>query len=251
MIDAIGSWLRKRLGLGQPFPVAEPPAGATLNEIYDYQTARVLERVLEPRSSCIDVGCHVGAIMDLMLHFAPEGRHYGFEPLPHLFADLARKYAGNPHVVLNEVALSEVAGETTFQHVVTNPGYSGIKRRRYDRPHEDVVEIRVKLARLDDVVPAEARVRLVKIDVEGAEMGVLKGGIETLRRSRPFIVFEHGLGAADHYGTRPEQVHDFFAALGLQVSTMGDWLDGRPPLSRAAMADQFDRGVNYYFLAHP
>jgi hypothetical protein len=148
--------------------------------------------------------------------------------------------------------LSDTAGETTFQHVVSNPGYSGLLRRRYDRPEEEVVEIRVRLARLDDLVAANAPIRLVKIDVEGAELQVLRGAAAMLRRDRPFVVFEHGQGAADCYGTRPEQVFDLFAECGLRLSLMGDWLaGGRSALSREAFVDEFDAARNYYFLAHP
>jgi hypothetical protein len=113
------------------------------------------------------------------------------------------------------------------------------------------VEIRVKLARLDDLVPRDAPVRLVKVDVEGAEMGVFMGGLETLQRCKPYVVFEHGWGGSDFYGTRPEHVHGLFAGLGMSVSTMADWLAGRPPLSSREMARHFDERIDYYYLAHP
>ncbi len=244
------------LGTKQPAPAAAPPAGAAgvdMNTLYDAQTAAIMERVLERRSNCVDVGCHQGAILDVMLRLAPEGRHFAFEPLPHMFAALKAKYAGRGNVELHELALSDASGETTFQHVVSNPGYSGLLRRHYDRPDEQVVEIRVKLARLDDVLPRDVGIRLVKVDVEGAELQVLRGAQEMLRRSRPFVVFEHGRGAADCYGTRPEHVFDLFDGCGLNLSLMGDWLEagaGRK-LSREAFVDQFDAGRNYYFLAHP
>lgn len=237
--------------------VPAPPAAATapvdLNELYNRQTARVMERVLARDSICIDVGCHEGEILDEMLRLAPDGRHYAFEPLPHLHDLLARKYAGAANVRLFDAALSDAPGESTFQHVVTNPGYSGLLRRRFDRPHEDVVEIRVRLLRLDDVLPPQEPIRLVKIDVEGAELQVLRGAQGMLRRCRPYVIFEHGLGAADCYGTRPEMVHDLLADCGLRVSLMQDWLSGGPgsPLDREAFAAQFDRAINYYFLAHP
>src|ERR1035437_848192 len=132
-------------------------------------------------------------------------------------------------------------------------GTGGLLKRRFDRPHEDVVEIRVKLGRLDDLLPPDLDVRLVKIDVEGAELQVLRGGLEMLRRSRPFVVFEHGLGAADCYGTRPEMVFDLFADCSLRLSLMGDWLESGATkvLSREAFADEFNTARNYYFLAHP
>jgi FkbM family methyltransferase len=247
-----------RAVVGAPAPQSSPAAppateGLNLNALYDAQTALVMQRVLERRSNCVDVGCHQGAILDEMLRLAPEGTHFAFEPLPHLHAALAAKYAGVPNVRLHEVALSEAPGEATFQHVVTNPGYSGLKRRHYDQPGEQVVEIAVKLARLDDVLPPDALIRLLKVDVEGAELQVFRGAAGMLRRCRPFVVFEHGLGAADCYGTRPEQVFDLLAECGLGLSLMKDWLEhgSAKAFSRAAFADEFDSARNYYFLAHP
>lgn len=239
-------------GIPAPQPPAPAPAPTDFNTLYDNQTAAIMERVLERDSNCIDVGCHVGAILEVMLRLAPGGTHYAFEPLPHLHEGLAEKYAGNPRVVLHKLALSESEGEATFQHVVTNPGYSGLLRRRFDRPHEEVAEIQVRLARLDDVIPRDASIRLMKVDVEGAELQVFKGARDLLRRCRPFVVFEHGLGAADCYGTRPEMVYDLFAACGMRLSVMGDWLEtgGARTLSRKGFAEQFDTGRNYYFLAH-
>jgi FkbM family methyltransferase len=234
-------------------PPAARPVPTDLNTLYDLQTETIMERVLDRRSTCIDIGCHEGAILDAMLRIAPDGIHYAFEPLPHLYAALAAKYASASNVRLFEVALSEAPGKATFQHVVTNPAYSGILRRQYARHDEEIVEIPVTLARLDDLVPPDAPVRLVKIDVEGAELQVLRGAEATLRRCRPYVVFEHGRGAADCYGTTPGQVFDLLAGCGLRVSIMGDWLDAGETrtLTREAFCDQFETGRNYYFLAHP
>jgi hypothetical protein len=156
----------------------------------------------------------------------------------------------NVHLV--EAALSDAAGTASFQHVITNPAYSGLLKRRFDRPHEDVVEIQVNLRKLDDILPRGYDLHFMKIDVEGAELQVLRGAMDVLRRCRPHVVFEHGLGAADCYGTRPEHVFDLFANCGLRVSLMGDWLgsNARKTLSRVAFADEFDSARNCYFIAH-
>jgi FkbM family methyltransferase len=252
---SLTDWVRRAFGGGPADPPQTPATpenrGEIQNRQYDAQTPRVMERVLARDSNCIDVGCHHGMVLDAMLKLAPHGHHHGVEPLPDFHAALRKKYAGNAQVSLHEVALGAEAGETTFQHVVTNPGYSGIRKRLYDRADEQIVEIRVKLARLDDVIPKDQPIRLIKVDVEGGELGVFQGGLELLARSRPFIVFEHGLNAADYYGARPEQVHDLLESCGLKLSLMIDWLEGRPPLARAEFVRQFDERVNFYFLAHP
>lgn len=232
-----------------PQPASAP--GPDANATYDAQTAAVMARVLEPTSVCVDVGCHAGEILDEMRRLAPHGHHYGFEPLPDLFAALRARYADAREVTLHNCALSDTAGTFQFQHVVSNPGYSGFRKRRYDRPSEEVVATEVTAARLDEMLPADIDVALIKIDVEGAELQVLKGAEATLRRCRPVVIFEHGLGAADVYGTRPEHIHELLAQAGLRIFLMSEWLNSRPPLDLDAFTDEFDSGRNYYFMAAP
>ena len=86
----------------------------------------------------------------------------------------------------------------------------------------------------DGVHPA-----FVKIDVEGAEEEVLLGALETLRRHRPLVAFEHGLGSADVYGTTPDRIHDLLCGqLGYEIYG----LDGDGPYEvRALQRDLRER----------
>ena len=218
-----------------------------LNTRYDEQTMAVMKQVLRHDSNCIDVGCHQGSILREMLRFAPDGQHFAFEPIPGLCDELRRNY---PKVKVHELALSDSAGTSTFQHVVSNPSYSGLRKRHFDRPDELVQETTVRTDRLDNIVPAAAPIHFIKIDVEGGELQVLKGGKEIIRRNRPIIVFEHGLGAADCYGTRPEDVYDLLRSCGLQISTMERWLATQSPFSRDDFVTQFQEIINFYFIAY-
>jgi hypothetical protein len=130
--------------------------------------------------------------------------------------------------------------------VVTNPAESGIKAFPHIRP-EKSVEITVRLGRLDDIV--DKPIHLIKIDVEGAELQVLRGGLKILQTNKPYVVFEHGR-AANSYGTTPEQVFDLFRECAMHISLMSDWLSGRPALSKKEFISQFYDGKNFYFLAH-
>jgi FkbM family methyltransferase len=216
---------------------------------YDLQTVAVMSRVLEPTSSCVDVGSFEGHLLAHMVARAPKGRHYAVEPLPEKAAELQRLF---PQVCVLRFALSDASGPTEFQHVVTNPAYSGLRRRRYDRPVESVQIIGVETRRLDDIIPPELKIRFIKVDVEGGELQVFFGAGQTITRHRPFIVFEHGAGAADCYGTRPEHVYDFLVGdCGMHVSLMSQWLKGRPPLERHDFISRFDTGRDFYYLAHP
>jgi len=215
---------------------------------YDRQTVAVMKAVLGPSANCIDIGACSGELLKHIVRLAPRGTHLAFEPLPRFYNALIRKFPG---VQVHELALSDATGESTFQHVFTNPAYSGLKPRRYDRPNERVEEIMVRTGRLDDLVPPDMPVRFIKIDVEGGELQVFKGGAVTIRRTRPFIVFEFGLGAADWYGTQPEDIYRMLSDCRLQVSLISDWLAGRAALSEPEFEVEFRECRNYYFLAHP
>ncbi len=227
----------------------EPDPGAQKNLAYDEQTFEVMRRWLREDSNCVDVGCSKGVILEQMLRCAPFGTHYAFEPIPKFYQTLLESF---PTVKVYDIALSDEVGEVLFQHVTFSPGYSGLKKRQYDRQDEPVEEIRVKTDLLDNIIPGDLSISLIKIDVEGGELQVLRGAVDTIRKNRPVIIFEHGLGAADFYGTTPEQVYDLLTGeCDLQISLMEDWLNGLVPLSREGFAAQFYQGLNFYFMAHP
>ena len=226
-----------------------PVSPAEKNDRYDAEAIEVMARVLTPDSNCLDIGAHAGSVLRVILRYAARGQHIAFEPLPDFAAQLRRDF---PQVRVDEIALSDGSGAVTFQHVVSNPAYSGLLLRSYDRPDEEIRTITVQTTRLDDVIPRDHTIAFVKIDVEGAELQVLRGGVATLTRCRPFIVFEHGRGAADHYGTTPDAVYDLLVAqCGLHVTLMKRWLSGARPLSRPEFIKHCERGRDFYFLAHP
>lgn len=253
-----GTWLeplarriRSRLPGGAPPAPGDP---AARNRVYDIQTRAVMERVLRRSSNTVDAGCHEGVILREALRLAPDGTHFAFEPLPGFHRDLERAFANAPGARIFDYALSDVRGEAAFHHVVSNPGYSGLRRRRYDRAGEDVVEISVRTELLDNVIPEHAPIDFIKVDVEGGELQLLRGAVHTIRTRRPVIVFEHGLGAADRYGATPEAMHDLLAdECGLRLFLMSDWLagDGANALDRDRFCEHFHRGTHYYFLAAP
>lgn len=202
-----------------------------------------LAEILAPNSDCLDIGAHDGGVLEEIVRLAPHGRHVAWEPLPEHAASLAKRFRD---VQVRESALSDRAGEREFVHVLGDPGWSGFRER--PTPAGGPVErITVSCERLDDALPEGVRPAFVKLDAEGAEEEVLRGGLETLRRHRPVIAFEHGLGSADHYGTTPETIHDLLTGLGYEI--LGLDLDG--PYTRAHFAHIFATADRVNFLARP
>ncbi|HYJ33097.1 MAG TPA: FkbM family methyltransferase [Candidatus Binatia bacterium] len=219
------------------------------SHLYDAQTIAIMRRVLTPAANAIDAGAFEGGMLRHLCRLAPRGRHLAFEPNPEKFRKLEAAF---PDVRVLPYALGDRPGEVPFHRAIAHPALSGLRPRPKYWGGEPTEEIRVPMETLDRVVPRELPIGFVKIDVEGGELGLLQGGVELLRRWRPVIVFESGIGGADYFEARPEAIYDLLAdAIGLKVSLLGDWLEGKGPLSRGGFTDQFDEGRNYYFVAGP
>jgi FkbM family methyltransferase len=220
----------------------------TKNLQYDRLTKVIMKKCIQKNNNCIDIGCHKGEILDMMLKYAPEGKHYAFEPIPYLFEDLSRKYKNRAQIF--PYALSDCSGTTNFQLVKNAPAYSGIKKRHYDISNPEIEEITVELKTLDEVVPIKESIDFIKIDVEGGEFGVLKGAKNLLTHHKPTILFECGKGACDYYGTNPLDLYDFITTeIELKIFTLAAFIKNKLPLTRHEFEKCFHTNTEYYFVA--
>ncbi len=186
----------------------------------------------------------------MMLKYAPKGSHSGFEPIPYLYSFLSKKFYKKCKIY--PIALSNKKGLSSFNYVITNPSYSGLKKRKYDRKGEKDKSIMIETDTLDNIIAEDFHVDLIKIDVEGAEMLVIEGGISTIKRCKPFIIFEFGKGASEVYQSTPETLYTMITeTLGLQLSTMKRWLKNSPPVTFERFKKEYDTSTNYYFIAYP
>ncbi len=222
------------------------PINVTRNQKYDALTLKIMEIVLEENSSFIDVGCHKGELLDYALKLAPKGTHYAFEPIPDLYKGLVKSH-GDKAAVVN-IALSDAKGESKFNYVKSNPAYSGIKQRSYPKK-EKIQEIDVKLDTMDNQLRKAERVNLIKIDVEGGEMGVLKGAVNVLKKWHPVVIFEHGLGASDYYGTTPEEMWEFLNENDYSVFSLRGFVADKSSLTIEQFINLFETNKEYYFIA--
>ncbi len=215
-----------------------------LNQTYDRDTVRIIES-LPANANCVDVGASDGAILREMIRACPNGSHLAFEARPEAAARLAASY---PMVCVHGVALADKVGEATFNVFDSNPGYSGLRTQTYPGIDARPREIRVPLETLDHVIPPNQSVAFIKIDVEGAELAVLKGAQALLQRQRPIVVFECGRAGRESYGLTPAMVYEFLRSCDLRVSLLSDWLRHRPALT----LDRFEAESlrHFYFVAH-
>ena len=220
----------------------------TKNLKYDRLTRVIMKKYLKKNHNCIDIGCHKGEILDIMLKYSPNGNHYGFEPIPYLFNDLEIKYKNIAKIF--PFALSYATGETNFHLVKNAPAYSGIEKRRYDISNPEIEEIKVQLEMLDNIIPSNEKIHFIKIDVEGGEFGVLRGAEKLLKKNKPIILFESGKGASDYYGTKPLDLYNFISKeIGLKIYTLDSFIKNKEAINETLFEDYFNTNKEYYFIA--
>jgi FkbM family methyltransferase len=213
----------------------------------DMPFVRLVARLLPLETNTVDVGANRGQVLAEVVAAFPRGRHFAFEAIPELCEELRDKF---PTVHVEQMAVTEAAGKLTFNHVTTNSGFSGLRRRSDLRQEDRVTEIEVQAGRLDDFVPEDVRIGFLKIDVEGGELGVFKGAMRILKVDKPIILFEHGSGGAPLYGTSPDDVYRLLHdELGYSITTIPGAIARAPGLAADEFRAAFERGRFFMFVA--
>lgn len=169
--------LRSVLPHGEVVRIAPEYRFLTWNPM-EYEAFRA---ILRPGDTALDVGANVGAYALLFgLWVGARGRVLAFEPAPEAFAGLRR------HLVLNrldrrvravQTAVADREGEASF----VSEGFQGTNHLSVPNRPAGAALIRVPTTTIDAVcVEYQLHPRLIKIDVEGAEVEVLRGARQTI-----------------------------------------------------------------------
>lgn len=198
---------------------------------------RLLEGLVPRAKSAIDVGGNVGTYTYFLSRYATHVNT--FEPMPNHVWRLQR--LGLANVTVHQVALSNDDGDAELVvpagDAAQVDGMGTLERDIVANPGQRVT---VKKKRLDEF--GFTNVGFVKIDVEGHEEAVLKGGLETLKRERPVCLIEieerHNKGGL-------ERIAAMLATLGYTATFLRNGV--REPLSAfdAAVDQNLAGGAPY------
>lgn len=162
----------------------------------------------------IDVGANKGSFTFSLARSVPNGAVFAFEPQPVLaeYLKVVTRSAQLANVIVEGVGLSDRAGVMKLS--IPGDGGPSPGATLESRPTwEQSCGLDVPITTLDEYFKDERRrIGAIKIDVEGHEMAVLRGGEKVIRVNQPTIVCEIERRHMSHGNV--ETVLDYFRSIG-------------------------------------
>jgi FkbM family methyltransferase len=204
-----------------------------LEGIYDeLPILQAYQDILKPGDGAVDVGANIGVhSLALARIVTDKGRVFAFEPIARLAAQLRRNMELNhvKNIEVRETALSDRNGEIPFKEDADNFN-QGVGR--YETSSKD----HISADRLDEALAdRREKIRLIKIDVEGMELQVVRGASNLLAQDRPCLVVEHN--------SPPWNLHQLTAAIPYKVDIIRFPNNGRET-PRPVSPREYLRGFN-------
>jgi FkbM family methyltransferase len=167
-----------------------------------------IRRHLRPGDLACDIGANKGSFVLWLSRWCGTGRVVAFEPQPEFARRLAKvcRSAGLDNVTVEAKAVYSASGE---RELFVPEGHApGASLTHQAAEAKSFTTLSVPVVALDDYFDASEKIALLKIDVEGAELGVFKGAERILRGQSPLLVFE-----CENRHLAPGNVGDVFSYL--------------------------------------
>ncbi|HET7764317.1 MAG TPA: FkbM family methyltransferase [Burkholderiales bacterium] len=207
----------------------------------------LIRRTLKDGGCGVDVGASGGEFTSVMVGTSGRGIHHAFEANPLVAQSLARRFR-NRNVRVHNEAVSSEPGEAEFYSPPSNTGTGGLRITPSAAREGPISRFRVPVKRLDDYLGEISECRIIKLDIEGAELPALRGGRNLISRDRPLLYFEC-MNHTSLYGYGTKDICEFLSSLGYDVYDPFSYLGGLAPLSEEAFADRVRNVRNYNFVA--
>ena len=213
LIAPLQRWLLARFMEGRPFvhvvdagparglryPICLPADKGIWTGTYELELAQAMAQAVPRGSVCLDIGGWRGFFGGVMA-LAGAARVVIFEPLPANVAQIRKMIELNPSlpVELMEAAVSETDGEIEF-HIMPESSMGKMAASSFQAGTTTGQRIKVRTVALDPLLERGqlAAPAVIKIDVEGAELLVLRGARKLLAQHGPTLFMEihsHALG---------------------------------------------------------
>ena len=176
---------------GLVFPVQMPQDKLMWIGTWEPEFAEALHQYVQPGWICYDIGGYKGYYAGIMaLKGAKEV--FVFEPMPGNVEKIKKLIDLNSTlpIRLKELAVSDTTGKTIFK-LMPEETMGKLESSSFQPDEKEITIVEVQSVTLDGLIKnGLPEPDFIKIDVEGAEEFVLKGGMEMLAKKKPLLMIE-------------------------------------------------------------
>jgi FkbM family methyltransferase len=170
-------------------------SGADTTEEEAEAIAQIIKSLNILEVNALDVGANIGNWTAAILRVLPDSKIVAFEPSAKAYLQLSERFRNSPRVECINKALGNKDSAAVLYADKSASGLGSLTKRRVDHFGIDFsFQEDIEIERLDSWIrsqPANFRPNILKMDVEGHELDVLKGGMNTLA-SAQVVQFEFG-----------------------------------------------------------
>lgn len=156
-----------------------------LDTCYDFYIETHRLSILPKNPVIIDVGANIGQFMFAVKSFFPNSYVYSFEPDPDIYLHLEKNASQFSNTKTFCTALSDKKGEEEFYRDKDFSVWSSLVKPGSGRKFS---KIKVAMSTGDNMLSKIKKIDLIKIDVEGAELEVLLGMKNTVKKSKYLLI---------------------------------------------------------------
>jgi len=197
-----------------------------LGRYYELEIQQLMSAVLMPGDRFVDIGANIGMISLHAAYLVTEkGKVDCFEPNLECVEILKNNLSRNDirHVNVYPVGLSDSNGSLRLSLTSSHSGTATLAE-----VNESIKSFEVEIAIGDDLVLSDPKqVKMIKIDVEGFELHVLKGLKRSLETFKPMLITEFVESHFQRAGTSGAEIEIFLKELGYKpygISSHRKWM---------------------------
>ncbi len=213
---------------------------------YEKEDSEMIFKLLNPEFEIFDIGANIGWYSVHMAAFLKKGTVHCFEPIPETFEKLNFNVRINNirNIKLNPIALSEKKQILKFYY---SPQQTGAASSQNITDNELAIELTIDSLSLNDYIKDSkiSKLDFIKCDVEGAELFVFQGAMESLEKFKPIVFTEMLRKWAAKFGYHPNDILKIFHDLGYR-----SFYSHNSILKEIIAVDEYTTATNFFML-HP
>jgi|SanBayMetagenome_1026888.scaffolds.fasta_scaffold01262_3 FkbM family methyltransferase len=200
------------------------------NRVWESHLLDVINKYVIPGSAAVDAGCNFGTMsIPIARKLGPLGQLYSFD----ISLYMIRKFLNNIELNNNlaaihivNMALSDKCDEYVYfndiefeNNLQVNYGDIRIHASKDNHFGQMIKTTTIDTYNLDNV-------SFIKVDCQGYDLKVLRGGVNTITKCRPVVVFEWEEHMAQPHGDTFQDTIDFFSSInyGVEKIAKDDWI---------------------------